>query len=1544
MTVKLTGCMNLVTKMPEEDQERLLKRLDDYEAKGVPREKAQVMATKDTLAEVRAEREELHGHVREQHPDLFKGLPPLRVYHGSRHGPVEGAARMEPHDETGHPGFSVSLGEKTARRYAHDVDERHDDPPTNPTVNAFDLHGKLMGWQELLQATRERLKLGDTALPTREQVNETARSMGVTAVDHRQNLGIDELSVIHPDALRPVSQENAQVAKDQTETPAFKAWFGDSKVVDAEGKPLVVYHGTSRDFSTFDDSKMSPTRVKFGDAKGYYFSADKGYSEAYGSGQGHNVMPVFLSMKNPKYVQSTVGTAYFNPRMIEKLRGEGHDGVVYRGDDAHGGGSEYVVFEPTQIKSAIGNNGDFDPTKGDISKHFDLTRENSNFFGDPHDETALALQSAIEGKTLRQAVEHVVSNSTDASYREIGQRVLDRMAELENHGVQFDLKIAHVGDSVPRSLLGARGLAHYVYGKEGETPASHTVWINGHDVTGKSGMSEETLMHEAIHTVTQSALRLGNYSKAAGTDAATLSHEMFALSNALVKHFNKRAAEAKAGGTPLTEFEQAIFERRSNSLQSPDEVLSWGLTNKPMQEWMETVPFDSKQSLWGKFVDSIRGFLGLEPKANTALSELLRLADRAFDSPVHELKKLASERGESLQVQTPAGEQNNTQQRPREDREARTTPPVVHADRAVTLTQRAGDTLSRAWHDLTDGILPMSSGSEIAQATLKDYANEERAARDQWLRFDQILIKHFKEDELVRMSDAAEEENLIRGGDIPASPDMGLASLTPVQRATVETLHAYADERFEAAKAAGMYEGPGVPYWMPRISVVMDEEGRAMRPRDSTTVGRNIVTTAPSLKGRKYKTIDETERAMKQLFGDGAEVVRNIRAMPLAMARLDRAIAGKNLVDKIRTMGMTVGQEFVRDGEAPGYEKIDLPGVRGANLYVAQEWAGPVRSVMYDPPGKWEGRFMDAKAESTSLIMYTPFMHGTTVFGKAFPASWSLSKPGEKAAFLATGGLSGVVRMVALATRGYQLRKIDGLSAAEQKARYGEIKELIRAGLVPFSGRGARQDITGIVNDPRLTPGHGLKSRAIGGAVGLLNKRAGEATKRGLDKFGDVWHGTLLWNRIADFQVGLAAHARDYYEELHLKQGMTAEQARYAALRQAAHTANRYTGAISSEAMSQGTRKLLGWTLFSRSYNVTNIGAFKDAGMGLPSEIQAQLKINQGPDVADKANVAYRKKARSALMMDIGVTYIANSIFQDLLDHFKRDKSWSDIEQGYVDRFHEAMTKAYKDPMAIMPFVGHPFEWTHSFFSNSENEPGKQNRIKIDKMSDGTWVYARSALGKMGEDLEGWSGDFFNTLWKKTGSLIRPAIEVAMEARDPDKPIAARIWTPDDNALQAIGKAVVHILGGAVPVNDAMTLGDLLSGTSASAGMSQQGKDLAAQEKAKLLVPIVSGVTLSRGYPGGAVAGELAHNETMQRQRKEALLPEANKLLKTGIEADRDKAIGIMLDLKMAPPEIISHIKGQIAPESRVTAKREIKDARFMSEDEMAKLKRAGAQ
>ena len=94
----------------------------------------------------------------------------------------------------------------------------------------------------------------------------------------------------------------------QVRTPSFKAWFGDwenspksaSKVVDENGEPMVLYHGTkaSSDFYEFDIDKLSSASGDNGYyGAGFYFTPDKNIALEYGK----SIMPVFLNMKNPVY-------------------------------------------------------------------------------------------------------------------------------------------------------------------------------------------------------------------------------------------------------------------------------------------------------------------------------------------------------------------------------------------------------------------------------------------------------------------------------------------------------------------------------------------------------------------------------------------------------------------------------------------------------------------------------------------------------------------------------------------------------------------------------------------------------------------------------------------------------------------------------------------------------------------------------------------------------------------------------------------------------------------------------------------------------------------------------------------------------------------------------------------------------------------------------------------------------------------------------------------------------------------------------------------
>ena len=75
--------------------------------------------------------------------------------------------------------------------------------------------------------------------------------------------------------------------KDQTQTPEFKKWFGDSKVVDKNGEPLIVYHGTTHNFDSFTKERGN-TENDFG--KGYYFTnGAEDVSENY-AGEGQDLV------------------------------------------------------------------------------------------------------------------------------------------------------------------------------------------------------------------------------------------------------------------------------------------------------------------------------------------------------------------------------------------------------------------------------------------------------------------------------------------------------------------------------------------------------------------------------------------------------------------------------------------------------------------------------------------------------------------------------------------------------------------------------------------------------------------------------------------------------------------------------------------------------------------------------------------------------------------------------------------------------------------------------------------------------------------------------------------------------------------------------------------------------------------------------------------------------------------------------------------------------------------------------------------------------
>jgi 8-oxo-dGTP pyrophosphatase MutT (NUDIX family) len=171
-------------------------------------------------------------------------------------------------------------------------------------------------------------------------------------------------------------------------TPAFQRWFSGSKVVDDKGAPLRVYHATRKDFTEFKTEPNKTRSADVFDSIGAWFSQEPYLSntvfelesERNPKKTGWRTMPCYVAIRKPLEVEHrmTLETAVARlmkwrmERLQEEfekdpikaartikatLKAKGYDGIHV--EDDLGYGESWVAFAPSQVKSAIGNNGEF---------------------------------------------------------------------------------------------------------------------------------------------------------------------------------------------------------------------------------------------------------------------------------------------------------------------------------------------------------------------------------------------------------------------------------------------------------------------------------------------------------------------------------------------------------------------------------------------------------------------------------------------------------------------------------------------------------------------------------------------------------------------------------------------------------------------------------------------------------------------------------------------------------------------------------------------------------------------------------------------------------------------------------------------------------------------------------------------------------------------------------------------------------------------------------------------------------------------------------
>ncbi len=268
---------------------------------------------------------------------------------------------------------------------------------------------------------------------------------------------------------------------DVTQSLQFTNWFGDwqndpqhsSKVVNDDGTPMIVYHGTkSGNIKTFRTVNKNGTG-------GLFLSTNRSVAKGFAGANGE-VYETYVNLRNPFIVDADVsfydsiaipdemkGTRYAFGNTVDTnaiaayARAAGYDGVIIRNvREPSGFGDDIIAFESTQVKS-VDNIGTFDKTKDnsmyklpvgeDTSPRALLTNAFESIITNPIEKSKL---EEYKGKVEMLNAEEQKLRELKAEIKELsfanGKRDTKRIKELQFDAIQTANRIATLDKTLLR--------------------------------------------------------------------------------------------------------------------------------------------------------------------------------------------------------------------------------------------------------------------------------------------------------------------------------------------------------------------------------------------------------------------------------------------------------------------------------------------------------------------------------------------------------------------------------------------------------------------------------------------------------------------------------------------------------------------------------------------------------------------------------------------------------------------------------------------------------------------------------------------------------------------------------------------------------------------------------------------------------------------------------------------------------------------------------------------------------------------------------------
>ena len=232
----------------------------------------------------------------------------------------------------------------------------------------------------------------------------------------------------------------------------------------------------------------------------------------------------------------------------------------------------------------------------------------------------------VQGMTIPQLARWAVINAPNTPARQFALKAFDRINQFADRGI-FPGKIQVLNGGI-RNESGTRGRVTYRHYRDLKQGFDMSLMLNGIPTNGVAdgltGTQYSTILHELLHAATILEVRFNPKSK-----PVKELENLYARVKAQVKTDIKNGVQHPA---------LEGIKRGANTMQSVDELIAWGLTDKNFQDYLSGIKVGNKTA-FTKFVEIMRKLLNINPEFETALDSLMRSTENLLSTPVSEMEK-----------------------------------------------------------------------------------------------------------------------------------------------------------------------------------------------------------------------------------------------------------------------------------------------------------------------------------------------------------------------------------------------------------------------------------------------------------------------------------------------------------------------------------------------------------------------------------------------------------------------------------------------------------------------------------------------------------------------------------------------------------------------------------------------------------------------------------------------------------------------------------------------------------------------------------------